>query len=578
MADTANSPSSVPLVSDNEDQSSCSISQRVRKEWRQLTRAERELLVSTIEQSIEKNLLQTFWDYHSDPRSSFQAHATCGFALWHRRYLLAAEDMLRNIDPPRTSCLTVPYWDISMDFERQQKGECFSFASCAPGLFHDMMGGVPGLFQDLGDDMVNATRQFGAIYTSTGVLVNGRPVANLKDDLNHLGIVRDDLFRVPIPSSAGRHEISSLILENSAFDPFTHKMQESIHDDVHISIGGFMPTFSSPTDVFFWVWHSTIDLIYNLWQECHHTEPIFATKEFMGNENCDVRPLWSDSDFLEGGPPPLEYPPGMNLQPSSNEEMVIGKQLNSTSRLDARDDPVIGEYFVVDRQFWKVADSRTMSAENSFTFDLLNNDLAMWNTDSLKSFCEYHREDDGAFQLTSLSTARNDAGVDLFYPYSGLERIVKDSILDLFPPNDPLSEDSSVQRKRLQYVSCAIFYSRGTIVSDPHKWERFLTDVIERAAELPEGGPDRCSFLWPGAWIPPSTNTPSTPADDEPRNPNENNTAGGPPPPFSHSDSIPSMGRNNSSMDHSLSGGLRHKIFHVALTSCALLFLLLRKL
>lgn len=115
---------------------------RFRKEWRSLSAQEREVFVSTLELSITQQKIQSIVRYHTYPRSSFQSHTTCGFILWHRSFLLAVEDMLRDLAPPRTSCLTIPYWDVTVDYHRQNTmGSCFSMASCAPGLFLELMGG-----------------------------------------------------------------------------------------------------------------------------------------------------------------------------------------------------------------------------------------------------------------------------------------------------------------------------------------------------------------------------------------------------------------------------------------------------
>ena len=147
---------------------------------------------------------------------------------------------------------------------------------------------------------------------------------------------------------------------------------------MHAAIGGFMSTFASPVDVFFWVWHSTTDWIFMLWQECNrdlllHLQP---NTEFMGSQHCEVRPLWDDSDFALGGPPPLDNPEGISLQPRSTDDILMEVGVNGSISQDIRQDEQLAKYFVnLGMSFHDVADATDLGEDSSFTYELSDDEI-----------------------------------------------------------------------------------------------------------------------------------------------------------------------------------------------------------
>ncbi|KAL3903423.1 MAG: hypothetical protein SGILL_010452, partial [Bacillariaceae sp.] len=360
---------------------------RLRKHWKELTGDEQENLIKAIEASIESGQFAAFSRYHADRRSAFQSHATCAFALWHRRFLLAMENMLRSTSPT-ASCVTIPYWDISADFQRQSTGLCFSFASCAPGLFDVLLGGVPGLFVHDNDgsiassaDQAEEGRFYLGSFAMTGLPIRGRPVANITDDRGRRGIVRNDIFDVPIPESAdAQQQLGPLIRSAtgdtsttavspySLFADFTRILQEEVHDDVHNSIGGVMPTYVSTLDPAFMIWHSTVDWYMSLWETCHSAQPRTTVK--MG-EACMERAI--PEEFREENadprePPPEDPPEGVAFLPGEEDIMIM--QLRNGN--DIREDELIGRYFQdIGLVFEEVADTRSLDADNAFLYQVV---------------------------------------------------------------------------------------------------------------------------------------------------------------------------------------------------------------
>ena len=115
---------------------------RLRHEWDHLDQYDVALYLDAIETAIERGLHQRFALYHFDEVSEIQAHDTCGFYLWHRIFILAYENMLRSLEN-RFSCLTIPFWNIYRDYDKQELpsdvNACRSYATCSK-IINDLGG------------------------------------------------------------------------------------------------------------------------------------------------------------------------------------------------------------------------------------------------------------------------------------------------------------------------------------------------------------------------------------------------------------------------------------------------------
>lgn len=95
-------------------------SQRVRKDHRQLSSAERERFNEALRELQGKTAYKELVAVHEDmshrhhTMSGMGPAATQRFLPWHRAYCLRFEDLLRKVDPT----VTVPYWDYANDHAR----------------------------------------------------------------------------------------------------------------------------------------------------------------------------------------------------------------------------------------------------------------------------------------------------------------------------------------------------------------------------------------------------------------------------------------------------------------------------
>lgn len=326
---------------------------RIRRDWDLISRDDQDLYIEAIEEAIDRELYQAFLGYHADSVALVQSHETCGFALWHRTFLLAFENMLRSL-APRFACLTIPYWNVMEHSSDQARGLCTSYRTCSR------------IVGDLGGSPVAAaaTRLYAGIE-ATGDLITGRPIRNLHDDNNATGIVRDDLFWVTLPASTAYDSVLDILVTSPSYVQYTRRIQETIHDDVHDTLGGFMPTYSSPTDPLFMPWHSFIDLALFMWEACY-LDP---------SEQASGTRLAADWAF-EGA--------GSNCSRNGRSK-VLFPILNATSELylmrgdfHVLEDPLIGIYFAdIGILFSDVASIRDLGEDFDFTYDHVTERI--WN-------------------------------------------------------------------------------------------------------------------------------------------------------------------------------------------------------
>ena len=323
--------------------SKCDGKARVRRDWDLISTAERSLYTDAVEESIQRGYYQAFLPYHADFMSSIQSHETCSFALWHRRYLLAFENMLRTLDE-KYACLTVPYWNVMEHFRDQERLLCSSYGSCSR-IVGDL-GGTP------------IARGMARIYSgieADGDLFVGPPIQSLRDDRNQPGIPRADLLDVPLPEAVSYAAVISSFRQAQNYVEFAQLIQTGVHDYLHDTIGGFMPTYSSPIDPMFGPWHSFIDLLLFVW------------------EICNVQSI--DGPVVNGTEVHWAFNTS-NCKRTSRARELFPEPINQTSEMymkaldkDIRDDAQIGRFFSdIGLQFQTVASVRDLG-DYEFTYD-----------------------------------------------------------------------------------------------------------------------------------------------------------------------------------------------------------------
>lgn len=320
-SDTSFGPTDAPLGAN----SLCEDENRVRKPWHRMKKDQRELYIEALEEAMDQdgqNLVQKFAHIHLQKESELEAHHTCGFVLWHRRFLLAFENMLRSLKP-KFRCVTIPYIDTVEAFRQQNEGTCSNLQDCCP------------LVQDLGgsSNSESEMRTFGD-YTYEGQCFTGRPFTKYLDKNEKPGVIRslhgNDGKPVPVPQT---NDLTNLIpaitgKDSASYERFAFNLMNGIHIDFHRSIGGLMGTMGSPYDPIFYSWHAVVDMFHYVWHRCKVGGPLVPESN-----------LYAQYGFNQGQSCYYHKTDKAPMTVHSEMTMKIGNQ-------DITADPWIGKYFV----------------------------------------------------------------------------------------------------------------------------------------------------------------------------------------------------------------------------------------
>ncbi|TMW59128.1 hypothetical protein Poli38472_007273 [Pythium oligandrum] len=291
---------------------------RVRKAWRLMSGDEKALYKNAVAKALEKNEFFEFTKIHVHHMSEQQAHNTCAFFIWHKRFLLAFENMLRS-QGPEFACLTIPYWDSMTEYAQMVDGQCKSIYDCAP-IVRELSGEPTQKKETV---KINGRAVTGECYPGfPGYCDDSKQVCGC--------VPRGDLRTRAIPSSSGFQGLFDQIAFSKDFETFAKAIQMGIHNDMHSALGGFMSTFYSPNDMIFWSWHATIDMLLYIYHQCHLAESM-SVDQLRGS----LYAFSQDGDCKYASDAPDAVVNGQLIQISEYKG----------TEYQAADNPVIGKYF-----------------------------------------------------------------------------------------------------------------------------------------------------------------------------------------------------------------------------------------
>ncbi|KAF1325082.1 hypothetical protein FI667_g9474, partial [Globisporangium splendens] len=301
-------------------------SARVRKAWRSYSDSEKKTFIGALQSAMESGMHYYFAEIHAARPTNDFAHGNCGFLLWHRKFLLAYENMLRA-QGPSFKDVTLPYWNYFQDHDMNMAAgvACNSMVTCSKFL------------ADLGGS--SRTSPVKAVKLGSAGVVEGYCVANgvaksacaspggTKSGACDRCIVRGDWSSpgVFLPlSKIGILNSIRTISTSVATDPHDRLravLEGGFHADVHNTLGGTMRTMASPFDPVFFGHHGTIDLMHFMHNRCHYGKK--DNKKFDVFSKCTVTTA-----------------AGAAYTINANTEILI-----NYGNKPAENDPVIGKFF-----------------------------------------------------------------------------------------------------------------------------------------------------------------------------------------------------------------------------------------
>ena len=272
---------------------------RVRKEWRQLSTAEKalfmkavQLLKTTTAGSATQSAKGGYDKYptiHGKDSSYLQAHGTGMFLPWHRVFIQKFEDDLRALGA-EFACVTLPYWDWSIE---EAAG-----AAWDPALWNSNTDPASGEFIGFGSvyngrskaDKCNGPVDGTGGYHSDGCCVSdgpfrkgawvhshetsgSLPVGDKGDwPLDNKCLFRyfanDNLVRSTATQAADFLPQATYGYDTNTNPGFRNVLEDKEHSEIHARIGGYMITNWSPEDPIFFLHHANIDRLWAMWQVC----------------------------------------------------------------------------------------------------------------------------------------------------------------------------------------------------------------------------------------------------------------------------------------------------------------------
>ncbi|RHY23130.1 hypothetical protein DYB32_009299 [Aphanomyces invadans] len=335
MAPTA-APTPAPTVAP-----SC---KRIRKSWEALTAAEKDTYISAIELAMDKGMYQKFVQIHKETMSTAEGHGTCVFLFWHRKLLLAYENMLRSLGD-RFKCLTLPYWDYVQNYATMQNTpvatRCKSLESCSAVLRE--MGGTAQY-------KMSSKPLFGYTFSDQRC-VTARPANHMctaagagNSQCDHC-IPRGMWSSTPMTADMSIDSVRGQVLySGTSIASVSRAMESSPHASIHIRLSGPQNVVAvSPMDPIFFIHHNTLDLLHTIFYHCN-VEPLGLTDE---QKKTDARSF--QGCRTKNGDP---------IGPTSPVMMRVE---SNAGAIDIQNDPLVGEFFrSLPNKYYQFTDARTL--------------------------------------------------------------------------------------------------------------------------------------------------------------------------------------------------------------------------
>ncbi len=252
------------------------------------------LRISGIVQELSTYDIFVFWHVFAmsaHMESGNAAHGNSLFLPWHRMYLLRFEQHLQRV--LNDNDFALPYWDWAMDGE---------------------LGNVTQQRQSSLWDEDNMGRSRGSV--DSGAL------ADMQVRLAGIGIDRiESISPRPLERSAGTGRVRRLPNKSRVGDAFAESEYDvapwsssstsghrntlegwirppSLHNRVHVWVGGDMAPGTSPNDPVFFLNHGNVDRIWEAWMEQHGREYRPKNNEGIEGQRIDSTMLAIIGDAL----------------------------------------------------------------------------------------------------------------------------------------------------------------------------------------------------------------------------------------------------------------------------------------
>lgn len=188
-----------------------------------------------------------FVEVHTDTVSANESFRTCAMLYWHRRFILAYENMLRSLDP-RFACVTIPYWNYFADYAKKAAGLCTTLQGCSQ--FLQDIGGSSG---PAGSISINGISTSGNLVNSTSFppFSNYCESSTLSSSSCAHAMPRGSWNTTLFPSGFGYASMARILSGSYGFSWFSQNVHYGVHNSIHNSAAGAMWNYGMAAEPMF---------------------------------------------------------------------------------------------------------------------------------------------------------------------------------------------------------------------------------------------------------------------------------------------------------------------------------------
>ncbi|KAJ0399422.1 hypothetical protein ATCC90586_000396 [Pythium insidiosum] len=255
---------------------------RVRRSWKTFTEDDKQLYLGAVQLAMEKGYHYRFVEVHTAHMNRITSHGACPFLLWHRRFILGYENMLRSLHPKYAN-LTLPYWNYFQDTSTQLSvnESCNSLESCSQFL-RDMGGGGKS------DGPAGESMQIAHVSLEIGTCVSKGIAGHACNHVNGTasGKCRNCVMRGnwsnphKIVQTLGPDLLRVLRVFNESVEAdgyyegphayMSRYIETTFHNAVHTTLNSSMRYTSSAFDPVFMGHHGMVDLAHFIFNRCRY--------------------------------------------------------------------------------------------------------------------------------------------------------------------------------------------------------------------------------------------------------------------------------------------------------------------
>ncbi|EQC38108.1 hypothetical protein SDRG_04538 [Saprolegnia diclina VS20] len=260
---------------------------RVRKSWNRYSVQEKATYKKAVAKAMDTPLYERFISMHSDQMSNTEAHGTCVFLFWHRKFLLGYENMLRSMGS-EFACVTLPYYDYVQDNLGFAAKSCATIEACS------------SLLRDMGGSSGRSTTIKIQKFNVQGNCVATEPVNHFCESTASCTkcVPRGPWSTTKFGADVGFASIKKQIFKGTTIAQASAAIELAPHGSIHGTLSSTMNNiYISPTEPVFYSHHAMIDALQTIYLKCRVRDKGITSGDmiFQGCQSTSGTPITGNS-------------------------------------------------------------------------------------------------------------------------------------------------------------------------------------------------------------------------------------------------------------------------------------------